>query len=382
MPSLKEKENKEQLLTDGANHAAAAVMGEERVGGDDNNQRSVVGDSGITTSAVSNNTSKSIVDDITDGNAKVDEEVKDSDATMEELEEQHMGGRATTTRSSSTNEENSTISSKELFTRSDNGTEESHLFDIEAKGQGADAAVEDVSGEEEGKNHDYHASALGLGKYNESALQLDETGNDSNQQRIQYNQSFLSSSSQSNETFTRSSRKNEKQDEYVKQGARVKALLASALQAVADGLATRAGNSVSNNNNDNGDDGVDAEKNSAKSDADFVHLQDLAQKKSEECITLKRVSSCSYELGVLCLLAFNLTLYHTFCHSRNRNLKSVSCKSNAFIMNVPHRNKIPTKLNPRLIVRSKHSRLPVRMPLMLVPKLMLPMHVLNHSMNK
>jgi len=292
MPSLKQDDNEEQLLTDGQVHASAAMMEEER--GDDNNQRSVAisvdDDSGITPSAITDVAKQSTVDIMNNiGDAKVHDKVEGSDATMEELEED---GPATTTRisSSSTNEENNIIfSSKEFSTKSGNQSDESHLFDTVAKEQGVNAAAKDYfSGEEEeGENHDAGA----LDRFNESALKFVDSGNDSNQ-RLQYNQSFLSSSTQSNGTFTRNSR-NEKQDEYVKKGARVKALLASALQAVADGLASRAGNSktVDRNNSNDGDE-TDAEKHPTKADADFVHVQDLAQKKSQECITLKRVSAC------------------------------------------------------------------------------------------
>ena len=257
---------------------------------------------------VTNVNNKSTVDGIDETNVKSDEELSDREA--KEAEEETRGARrATTKRSSSTNEKNDIIlSSNALSTKSDNGTGNSGIFGTVAKGHGVDATVDDYLVEENGESHDHDACALATGKSNESAFQVVETEND-NHHRQQHNHLFLSSSTQSNGTFTRSSR-NEKQDEYVKKGARVKAMLASALQAVADGLATRAGNSTTADRNGDNEDEVDAEGKSKKAHADFGHVQDLAQKKSEECITLKRVSSCSYGLSVV-ILAFQLHSLHS-----------------------------------------------------------------------
>jgi len=234
------------LLTSGETPAPAATM--EEACGDDNNQRSSIAldDSRFSIPDATNVNHKSMVDDDNYNGVKFDEEVSDSDATKE-LEEETMGGRATTTRSDSTIEED-ILSSKESSAKTDNGSDDT----------------------EEGDNHD--TCALGTGKSNVSSLQAVETRNESNHHRLQY------------------SSRNEKQDEYVKKGARVKALLTSALEAVADGLG-RGGNSTAADRSGNDGDEVDVGDKSRKTDADFVHVQDLAQKKSEECITLKRVSS-------------------------------------------------------------------------------------------
>ena len=275
------------MLTSGETHAPAATM-EEAVG-DDNNQRSSIAlsdDSRFSIPDATNVNHKSMVDDDKYNGVKFDEEVSDSDATKE-LEEETMGGRATTTRSNSTIEED-ILSSKESSAKSDNGSNETEIFGTVAEKHGVDAAADEYLGNEGCDNH--NTCALGTGKSNESSLQAVETRNESNRHRLQYNQSFLPSSTQSNGTVARSSR-NEKQDEYVKKGARVKALLASALQAVADGLG-KGGNSTAADRSGNDGDEVDVEGKSRKAEADFVHVQDLAQKKSEECITLKRVSSC------------------------------------------------------------------------------------------
>eukprot|EP00985_Skeletonema_marinoi_P030453 scaffold32151_cov70-Skeletonema_marinoi.AAC.1 len=206
-----------------------------------------------------------------------------------------MGGRATTTRSDSTIEED-ILSSKESCAKTDNGSDDTEYM-----------------GNEERDNHD--TCALGTSKSNESSLQAVETRNDSNHHRLQYNPSFLPSSTQSNGTVARTSR-NEKQDEYVKKGARVKALLASALQAVADGLG-KGGNSTEADRSGNDGDEVDVGDKSRKTDADFVHVQDLAQKKSEECITLKRkLEEC--QLQIQCL--------HNECSASEQNASQTQSK--------------------------------------------------------
>ena len=302
MPSLSQDDNKEQLSTTSGEAHAAATMTED--GGDGNTHHSSVALSKddvceFSSPDVTNVNNKSTVDGIDETNVKSDEELSDREAKEAEVETRGAR-RATTKRSSSTNEKNDILSSKALSTKPDNGTVE--------KGHGVDATVDDYLVEENGESHDHDACALATGKSNESAFQVVETEND-NHHRQQHNHLFLTSLTQSNGTFTRSSR-NEKQDEYVKKGARVKAMLASALQAVADGLATRAGNSTTADRNGDNEDEVDAEGKSKKAHADFGHVQDLAQKKSEECITLKRVSSCSYGLSVV-ILAFQLHSLHS-----------------------------------------------------------------------
>eukprot|EP00985_Skeletonema_marinoi_P009611 scaffold4476_cov154-Skeletonema_marinoi.AAC.2 len=294
MPTLNQDENEEQLPTSGETPALAATM--EEAGGDDNNQRSSIAldDSRFSIPDATNVNHKSMVDDDKYNGVKSDEEVSDSDATKE-LEEETMGGRATTTRSDSTIEED-ILSPKESSAKTDNGSDDTEYM-----------------GNEERDNHD--TCALGTGKSNESSLQAVETRNESNHHRLQYNPSFLPSSTQSNGTVARSSR-NEKQDEYVKKGARVKALLASALQAVADGLG-KGGNSTAADRSDNDGDEVDVGDKSRKTDADFVHVQDLAQKKSEECITLKRkLEEC--QLQIQCL--------HNECSASERNASQTQSK--------------------------------------------------------
>ena len=242
--------------------------------------------------AVFNVTKKSIVGDNDNGSTILLDEAKKNDDTKQDfdLEEEMIDNRASTTGSSGssggTNEESIPVTSKELSSEHGIEHDEPKIYVTKVNGQRMDAA-EDVSVAEKCENFD--GGAL------DSTLKLVEIGNDSNQ-LLQYSQtsSFLPSSkvTQSNETFTRSLR-NEKQDEYVKKGARVKAILASALQAVANGFANhRVGNSsvLDGNSSNGGNDDIDGEKKSAKHD-NVVHLQDLAKKKSEQCLVLKRVSS-------------------------------------------------------------------------------------------
>eukprot|EP00984_Skeletonema_dohrnii_P015457 scaffold6689_cov79-Skeletonema_dohrnii-CCMP3373.AAC.1 len=312
MPSLNQDENEEQLLTGGETPAPAATM--EEAGGDDNNQRSSIAlsdDSRFSIPDATNVNHKSMIDDDKYNDVKSDEEVSDSDATKE-LEEETMGGRATTTWSNSTIEED-ILSSKESSAKPDNGSNDNEIFGTDAEKHGVEAAANKYMGNEEGDNH--NTCALGAGKSNESSLQAVETRNESNHHRLQYNQSFFPSSTQSNGTIARTSR-NEKQDEYVKKGARVKALLASALQAVADGLG-KGGNSTAADRSGNDGDEVHEEGKSRKTDADFVHVQDLAQKKSEECITLKRkLEEC--QLQIQCL--------HNECSASERNASQTQSK--------------------------------------------------------
>ena len=295
MPSLSQDDsNKEEQLST-ASGEVHALMEDQEVGGDGGNPHHSSASiahhpkdvSDYPPDATSTN-EKSSANDIDEMNAKSDEEVSGDDAKeSEEVSSMGAAHRATTKKSSSTNEE--ILPSSNAFTsKSDNDMDDNGIFGNVANEHGVNTAVDDHLGEENGANHD--SRALGTGKSDESAP------THHTHHRQQYNQSFLSSTPSSTQsdngtTLTRSSR-NEKQDEYVKKGARVKALLASALQAVTDGLATTRGAASSNNDDIIGDEVKDAEGQSKQTNADFEHVQDLAQKKSEECITLKRVS-CS-----------------------------------------------------------------------------------------
>ena len=201
MPSpLNQDGNAEQLLTSANSEEevldSTAMMEEEGGGGGSkNHQRSSVAndDANFPHSNATNASHTSKNDTIDEMNATSDEEVS-GDSGTKELEEESMDGRATTTRSKSTNEEDSILPSKELRTKSGNDSDDGTILGATANRHGVSAAVEgEYMGEKEGENH---GVALGTGKSNESALQIVETGNDSNHHRRQYNQSFLSSSAQ------------------------------------------------------------------------------------------------------------------------------------------------------------------------------------------
>ncbi len=304
MPSLKQDENKEQseLSDDGASkiHNPAAVMEDEAV----NNHRSspvAISESASQPSAINNfdGTSKTTDDGVEKdyyGGDTAEAISKDGLAMEEEDAEEEAimsGQNATSSSRRSTNEEgnNNSVSFKESSSESSN---ESNGHDITF---GKGGMTKDSPGdEEEGREHDNFAiSSSGNANHHDESSTL--VNNNSNQQFL----SFLPSSKQSstnNVAFTRSSSRNEKQDDYVKKGAHVKALLASAMQAVADGFAhnnkasSEEGSSNNNNNNssNNGDECGAEKKLSKKTAEDFVHMQELAQTKSEECIALKRVS--------------------------------------------------------------------------------------------
>ena len=253
--------------------------------------------------------------------------------TMEEEDAEEVetmsGQNATSGSRRSTNEEgnNSAASSKELSSESSN---ESNGHDNTF---GKEEMTKDLPGdEEEGREHDdFTMVSSGNANHDESSTLVN---NNSNHQQFL---SFLPSSKQSSSTNvafpTRSSSRNEKQDDYVKKGAHVKALLASVMQAVADGFAhsnkaTVEDGSSDNNNSgsgsNNGSDECGAEKKLSKKTAeDFVHMQELAQTKSEECIALKRVSYClvfnaTFIEFISCFVYSLLSLYILYYSTETR----------------------------------------------------------------
>lgn len=100
----------------------------------------------------------------------------------------------------------------------------------------------------------------------------------------------------------RTSFRNKDQDEFVKNGARVKAVFTSSFRVVANGLSSTNNNTGDSNGENVGDSNNNNSGSNGKrkiSKTDFVHAQDLAQEKTEECMSLKRVSSIYY-----CLILF------------------------------------------------------------------------------
>lgn len=91
----------------------------------------------------------------------------------------------------------------------------------------------------------------------------------------------------------RTSFRNQKQDEFVKHGARVKALINNALCAVSDGTMHTALDSCDNQNNIN-DFRTDHLEKVRHTNADYERVQFLAQERSEECLALKRVRTISF----------------------------------------------------------------------------------------
>jgi len=92
----------------------------------------------------------------------------------------------------------------------------------------------------------------------------------------------------------RTSFRNKDQDEFVKNGARVKAVFTSSFRVVANGLSSTNNNNTGDSNgenvgdsNNNNNSGSNGKRKISKTD--FVHAQDLAQEKTEECMALKRV---------------------------------------------------------------------------------------------
>ncbi|KAL7534980.1 hypothetical protein ACHAXR_006187 [Thalassiosira sp. AJA248-18] len=98
--------------------------------------------------------------------------------------------------------------------------------------------------------------------------------------------------------------RNKKQDEFVKKGARARALLTTALRAVADGFASNSalvdlcGDAVGDERDKSGgigatvgNDDDEGPRKTWNAKTDFAHVQDLAQKNAEECMSLKRLIS-------------------------------------------------------------------------------------------
>ena len=84
--------------------------------------------------------------------------------------------------------------------------------------------------------------------------------------------------------------RNKDQDEFVKNGARVKAVFTSSFRVVANELSSTKGDSNGDNVGDNNNNNRGSNGKRKISKTDFVHAQDLAQEKTEECMALKRVS--------------------------------------------------------------------------------------------
>ena len=111
----------------------------------------------------------------------------------------------------------------------------------------------------------------------------------------------------------RASFRNQKQDEFVKNGARVKALLSTVLRVVADGTtpsnATAGGDGNAENESTEATK-LDSDNHHSKTkytNADYAHVRTVAKERSEECLALKRVriisTSCSYmAYSILCHL--------------------------------------------------------------------------------
>jgi len=111
----------------------------------------------------------------------------------------------------------------------------------------------------------------------------------------------------------RASFRNQKQDDFVKNGARVKALLSTVLRVVADGItpsnATAGGDGNAENESTEATK-LDSDNHHSKTkytNADYAHVRTVAKERSEECLALKRVriisTSCSYmAYSILCHL--------------------------------------------------------------------------------
>ena len=98
----------------------------------------------------------------------------------------------------------------------------------------------------------------------------------------------------------RTSFRNKDQDEFVKNGARVKSVFTSSFRVVANGLSSNKGDSNGDNNNNVGGNNNSGSNGKRKiSKTDFVHAQDLAQEKTEECMALKRVRVIFYNRLIL-----------------------------------------------------------------------------------
>ena len=105
--------------------------------------------------------------------------------------------------------------------------------------------------------------------------------------------------------------RNQKQDEFVKSGARVKSLLTTALR-VAAGSSSGNTNKRKERDEVSGQVGGDEDRPSRKtwqSKRDFANIQDLAQEKAEECMALKRVR---YIINDVCLIYIYLAVTYFF----------------------------------------------------------------------
>ena len=99
-------------------------------------------------------------------------------------------------------------------------------------------------------------------------------------------------------TKPKSSFRNQKQDEFVKSGARVKSLLTTALRAAVESSSGNSNNKRKERDEVSGQEGGDEDRPTRKtwqSKTDFANIQDLAQEKAEECLALKRVRIFMYE---------------------------------------------------------------------------------------
>jgi hypothetical protein len=121
--------------------------------------------------------------------------------------------------------------------------------------------------------------------------------------------SNISRSQQSNSQLSMAERctsiRNLKQDEFVKNGARVKALISDVVRIVANGMMpTNATGDLCSDGKERNDSSVvtimDSDNLPVKTrhtDADYAHVQTVARERSDECLALKRVRiesiSCS-----------------------------------------------------------------------------------------
>ena len=137
--------------------------------------------------------------------------------------------------------------------------------------------------------------------HNENAVEIGSSGSITQQ----HNQSSFFSTKP---TIFR----NKKQDEFVKNGARVKTLVTSTLRAMADGLVA---NNIEGGLDSSGEEGKGGgtknsqQRNSTKTE--LTHAQELAQGKTEECMALKRVRFVILLLQYL----FWYTIYHSLTFS-------------------------------------------------------------------
>ena len=192
-----------------------------------------------------------------------------------------------------------------------------------------------------------------LNRSTKSSIEGMEFNNDDNIEPSQRSdgqllfQSGATSSSSTNgiaaNTTKASTIRNNRHDEYVKKGAVIRDLLNTAFRAVASGFASNAtsgssdemdsdrnmdqermeneevtlsGKKRAKDSGEYDDDGLDSvhPKKSWNGRRGFVHAQDLAQEKAEECITLKRVSLafCAHRVFLMCNIILSLFPRHLF----------------------------------------------------------------------